>query len=188
MPSLRGVCVGIRTIVGNYVRFGPRCACGNRNWLIKSAVVCSRCKRKIREKVTAYILTGPKCACGNRDWFVASSSVICSACGRRQDVKVHGYIVNGPLCACGNRDWFVGGSNRWSREHEYDVGILRRVRWSSDRLERDSGARCSACGRWRVVQVRGFIVNGPKCSCGNRDYLVSKSGIRCSRCGKLSWR
>ena len=73
MVSLR-VRVGIRTIVGNYVRFGPRCACGNRNWLIKSAVVCSRCKRKIKEKVTAYILAGPKCACGNEQYAFAEEA------------------------------------------------------------------------------------------------------------------
>ena len=82
MPSLRGVRVGIRTIVGNYVKFGPRCACGNRNRLIKSAVICSKCKRKIKEKVTAYILAGPKCACGNRDYLVGKSGIRCSRCGK----------------------------------------------------------------------------------------------------------
>jgi len=66
-----------------YIKDGPKCYCGNRDWIIKpDHVVCSHCERTRRSKFTGYVVDGPKCYCHNADWFVSNDRWICSHCER----------------------------------------------------------------------------------------------------------
>jgi len=56
--------------------------------------------------------------------------------------------------------------------------------WAARLAIKGDTAICSNCNRSRQAQVRGIIVNGPKCACGQRDWLVGESGARCSNCDR----
>lgn len=68
----------------SYIRGGPECNCGNRDWIIKeNSVKCSYCDRVRNGTFDGYISDrGPECNCGNRGWFVSANRWVCSFCAR----------------------------------------------------------------------------------------------------------